>query len=188
VPKPLRSPLLCHNCCSDRSSDQGSVRSPADSASLAGLRKKCSLRRNLTAAAKADAEKTPVIAAVNRCAAISSFSAPCWSLALHLQLHLRVLLENLRVSLPQQLCDPLVGNAAGTEPRRVGGTQVVDAEIRNASKYRDRSASIASIHRCGVRSGMPLWRCVGKVFSEREWQFACNYSVSRRTSPNFRKS
>src|ERR1700756_3194595 len=51
------------------------------------------------------------------------------SFALHLQFHVRILLENLGVSLPQQLCDPLIGNAAGTEPGGVGGAQIVDAEI-----------------------------------------------------------
>jgi hypothetical protein len=50
-------------------------------------------------------------------------------LALHLKLHLRVLLEDLGVALPQPLRDPFIGNAAGTEPRRLGGTQIVDAEI-----------------------------------------------------------
>jgi hypothetical protein len=50
-----------------------------------------------------------------------------------LQFHLRILLEHLRVSLPQQLCDPLVGNAAGTQPRRVGGAMRGRAEHRSVA-------------------------------------------------------
>jgi len=55
------------------------------------------------------------------------------SVALHLQLHLRILHKNLGVSLRQQLRDPFVRNAAGTQSRRVGGSQIVDTEIRNTS-------------------------------------------------------
>ena len=36
------------------------------------------------------------------------------SLSLHLQFHLRILLENLCVALPEQLCNPLVGDTACT--------------------------------------------------------------------------
>ena len=52
-------------------------------------------------------------------------------LALHLQLHLRVLLEHLRIALAKQLGDPLVRHAAGAQPRGVGRAQVVDPKIRN---------------------------------------------------------
>ena len=38
---------------------------------------------------------------------------------LHLKLHLRVLLEDLRVALAEQLRDPFVRNATGAEPRSV---------------------------------------------------------------------
>jgi hypothetical protein len=34
-------------------------------------------------------------------------------LSFHLQLHLRVFLEYFRIALPEQLRDPLVGDAAG---------------------------------------------------------------------------
>jgi hypothetical protein len=37
------------------------------------------------------------------------------SFALHLQFHLRVLLEDLRVSLAKHLCDPLVRYPSGTD-------------------------------------------------------------------------
>src|SRR5712692_5555330 len=48
------------------------------------------------------------------------------SLALHLQLHLRVLLEDLRVALPKHLCHPLVGHAARAQPGSVRRTKIVN--------------------------------------------------------------
>jgi hypothetical protein len=44
-------------------------------------------------------------------------SSRCQSLALHLQFHLRILFEDLRVSLAKPLCEPLVGYASGTQSR-----------------------------------------------------------------------
>jgi len=52
------------------------------------------------------------------------------SLALHLQFHLRILLEDLRVALAKHLCDPLVRYAAGTQPRGIGRAEIVNAKIR----------------------------------------------------------
>ena len=49
----------------------------------------------------------------------------------HLQLHLRVFLENLLIALPEQLRDPLVSNAAGAEPGGVCRSEIVDAKISN---------------------------------------------------------
>ncbi len=51
-------------------------------------------------------------------------------LALHLQLHLRVFLEDLRVSLAKHLCDPLVAYTSSAEPRGVSRAQIVNAKIR----------------------------------------------------------
>src|ERR1700678_1207364 len=51
-------------------------------------------------------------------------------LPFHLQLHLRVLLEDLRVALPQQLRDPLIRHATRAEASRVRRPQIVDPEIR----------------------------------------------------------
>src|SRR5258708_3437644 len=48
---------------------------------------------------------------------------------LHLQLHLRVLLEDLRVALAQHLCHPLIRYSSSTQPRSISGSKVVDAEI-----------------------------------------------------------
>src|SRR6266480_1269120 len=49
--------------------------------------------------------------------------------ALHLQLHLRVLREDLRVSLAQHLSHPFIRHSHSTQPRSISGSQVVDAEI-----------------------------------------------------------
>jgi hypothetical protein len=54
----------------------------------------------------------------------------CQRLALHLQLPLRVLLEDLGVTLTEELRHPLVGHAAGAEARRVRRAQIVDAKVR----------------------------------------------------------
>jgi hypothetical protein len=42
------------------------------------------------------------------------------SLALHLQFHLRILLEDLRVTLAKHLGYPLVGYSSGTQARCIG--------------------------------------------------------------------
>jgi len=47
------------------------------------------------------------------------------SLALHLQFHLEILLEDLRVSLAKHLRDPLVRYPSGTEPCGIGRAQIV---------------------------------------------------------------
>src|SRR6266851_2936847 len=51
--------------------------------------------------------------------------------ALHLQLHLRILLEDLRVSLAKHLSHPLIGYPAGAQPRGIRGSKVVDPEVGN---------------------------------------------------------
>src|ERR1700738_3768569 len=53
------------------------------------------------------------------------------SFALHLQLHLRILFEDLRVSLAKHLCYPLVRYASGAEPGGLGRAKIVDAEVRH---------------------------------------------------------
>ena len=52
------------------------------------------------------------------------------SFAFHLQLHLRILLEHLRIALSEQLRDPLVRYPSGTEPGGIGRAKIVDAEVR----------------------------------------------------------
>jgi len=51
--------------------------------------------------------------------------------ALHLQLHLGILLHNLRVAPAKHLSYPFVCYTAGAEPSRVGGAKVVDPEVWN---------------------------------------------------------
>src|SRR5208282_4052548 len=53
------------------------------------------------------------------------------SLAFHLQFHLRILLEDLRVSLAKHLSHPFIGYASGTQPRGISGSKVVDSEVGN---------------------------------------------------------
>ena len=49
------------------------------------------------------------------------------SLALHLQLHLRILCEDLRIGLAKHLRYPLVGYSSGTQPCGVCGAKIVRA-------------------------------------------------------------
>ena len=53
----------------------------------------------------------------------------CQRLALHLHVHMRVLLEHLRVALAEKLRYPLIGDAACAQARRVRRSQIVDAEM-----------------------------------------------------------
>ena len=53
------------------------------------------------------------------------------SLALHLQFHLRILFEDLRVSLAKHLSHPFIGYSSGTQPRGISGPKVVDSKIGN---------------------------------------------------------
>src|SRR5579871_632193 len=59
-------------------------------------------------------------------------------LSLHLQFHLRVLLEYLRIALPEQLRDPLVGDAAGAEAGSVRRSEIVNAKISNLRPAKGR--------------------------------------------------
>ena len=49
--------------------------------------------------------------------------------ALHPQLHLGILLEDLRVALAEQLRHPFVGYASGAQPCGIGRAQVVNPKI-----------------------------------------------------------
>ena len=53
------------------------------------------------------------------------------SLALHLQLHLRILLEDLRVALAKHLGYPFIGYASSTQPCCIRGTKIVNPKIGN---------------------------------------------------------
>jgi hypothetical protein len=50
--------------------------------------------------------------------------------AFHLQLHLRILLEDLRIALTKHLGNPLIGDSSGTEPCGICGAEVVKSESR----------------------------------------------------------
>src|ERR1035438_1392867 len=62
------------------------------------------------------------------------------SFVLHLQLHLRILLEDLRVSLAKHLCHPLVRYASGTEPLRLLSREGGELHVRRTHAT-DREAS-----------------------------------------------
>ena len=53
------------------------------------------------------------------------------SFSLHLQFHLRITFEGLRVPLAKQLCHPLGGYAARTEASGIRGSQIVNPKLRN---------------------------------------------------------
>src|SRR5882724_12621806 len=56
-------------------------------------------------------------------------------LSLHLQFHLRILLEDLCVALSEELCNPLVGDTACTESSCIGGAQVIDPKVGNSCTF-----------------------------------------------------
>jgi hypothetical protein len=73
--------------------------------------------------------------------------------ALHLQLHLRIFLEHLRVPLPKELRHPFVGDASCTETNRVRRTQIIDdRSSRTADRVSScqRPVSAASFAACAV--------------------------------------
>src|SRR5260370_42564654 len=50
---------------------------------------------------------------------------------MHLQLHLGVLLEDLRVAMAKHLRYPLIGYSSGTQPRGICGAKVVNPKVGN---------------------------------------------------------
>jgi hypothetical protein len=53
------------------------------------------------------------------------------SFAFHLQFHLRILLEDLRVALTKHLSHPLIGYSSGTQPGCIGGPEIVEPKVGN---------------------------------------------------------
>jgi hypothetical protein len=49
--------------------------------------------------------------------------------ALPLQLHLRILLEDLRVALMEHLSHPLIGDPSGTQPCGISGSEIIDPKV-----------------------------------------------------------
>src|ERR1700692_2570612 len=66
-----------------------------------------------------------------RCHFVGSTVDLLQGFALHLQFHLRILLEDLRVALAEHLGYPFIGYASGTQPCGISGTKIVDSKIRN---------------------------------------------------------
>ena len=57
----------------------------------------------------------------------------------HLQLHLRILLEHLRITLTKHLGDPLIRHASGAKPCCVGGSQIIEPEIPDSGAFQSLS-------------------------------------------------
>jgi hypothetical protein len=56
--------------------------------------------------------------------------------ARHLQLRLRIFLEDLHLALVEHLSHPLIGYASGTQPRGIRGTKTVDPKVGNLARRR----------------------------------------------------
>ena len=75
-----------------------------------------------------------------RCDFIGSTVELFQSFALHLQLHLEILLEDLRIAWSKQLGDPLIGYASGTQTCGIrGAKQEPDVGIKRRWKRGPRS-------------------------------------------------
>jgi len=61
----------------------------------------------------------------HRCYFVGSTVELCQSFALHLQLHLVILLEDFRVALTKHLSYPLIGYSSGTQPSGICGAKVI---------------------------------------------------------------
>ena len=58
--------------------------------------------------------------------------------SLHLEFHLRVLLEHLGVPLTKKLRDPFIRHAAGTKPGSVARTKIIQPKVLNTSSPQSR--------------------------------------------------
>src|SRR5882672_7735839 len=77
--------------------------------------------------------------------------------SLHLQFHLRILLEDLCVALTKELRNPLVGDTACTEPGRIGGAQVINPEVENSCAFQ-----------CLPPCGLEILMVTGRIFGAWE--------------------
>ncbi len=89
--------------------------------------------------------------------------------ALHLQLHLRILRHDLRVSLPRHLSHPFIRHSSITQPRSISGSKVVDPEIGDlcsAKRFAPNRLKVAwyplGLRSLGKRNGLSgviaIWR------------------------------
>jgi hypothetical protein len=72
----------------------------------------------------------------------------------HLQLHLRILLEDLRVALAEHLSYPRIGYVSGTQPCGMSGTKIIDRKVGNSARRRVFCQTVLSADWCplGLRS------------------------------------
>jgi hypothetical protein len=94
------------------------------------------------------------------------------SFALHLQLHLGILLEDLRVALTKHLCHPLVGYPSGTQPRGIRGAKVVNPKVGNLCSPKSFSPNSLKCRLVHVRN--PIARKQERPFTRnRHLRFEC---------------
>ncbi len=115
----------------------------------------CTLTVHIGAASKSSA----AVGAISFGSTIQLFQ----SLALHLQLHLRILLEDLRVGLAKHLRYPLVGYSSGTQPCGVRGAKIVDPKVGNLCS--SKSSSPNCLERRLVPARNPIARKQKRPFT-----------------------
>src|SRR5258708_2298778 len=108
----------------------------------------------------------------HRCYFVGSTVELFQSFALHLQFHLGILLEDLRVALAKHLSNPLIGYSSGTQPCGIRGAEVVNAKVGNLCS--SKSFSPNSFETCLVPSRIPIARKQKRPFTRnRHLSFEC---------------
>ena len=108
----------------------------------------------------------------HRCYFVGSTVELFQRFALHLQLHLGILLEDLRVALAKHLSYPLIGYSSGTQPCGIRGAEVVNAKVGNLCS--SKSFSPNSFETCLVSSRIPIARKQKRPFTRnRHLTFEC---------------
>ena len=92
--------------------------------------------------------------------------------ALHLQLHLRILLEDSRVALAEHLGYPLIGYASGTQPCGISGTKILDPKVGNLCP--SKSLLPNSLERRLVPARIPIARKQKRSFTRN-----CHLTLER---------
>ena len=78
-------------------------------------------------------------------------------LALHLELHLRILLKHLSVCLPEHLRHPLVGHATRTEPCGVRGAEIIEPEVGDSCPPAEGPSAMRSLNSVSVTGPVRGW-------------------------------
>jgi hypothetical protein len=68
------------------------------------------------------------------------------SFALHLQFHLRIIFEDLRVSLAKHLSHPFIGYASGTQPRGIKVSYFRIYDLRSTAVMEARIPQVSDIY------------------------------------------